>query len=55
MITGEFFGVIFEIVICPWNFFTWIYSVLLSVAIVMAELTVATPQWVMESLMESSL
>ena len=44
----------FEIV-CLWNVFTWIYCVLLSAAVVMAELMTATPQWVMESLTESSL
>ena len=44
----------FEIV-CLWNVFRWIYCVLLSAAVVMAVLMTATPQLVMESLMESSL
>ena len=47
VIIFDFFCVVFKIV-CPWNFFTWIYGVLLLAAIVLAaagrELTTATPQ-----------
>ena len=50
-ITEDFCGVIFEIV-CPWNFFTWIYSVRSSSRCAGTLLTTASPQWTME-VMES--
>ena len=55
VITQEFFWVIFKIV-CFWHFFTWIYSVFLSAAFVLAENDGnSTMSDGLESKMESSL
>ena len=43
VITEYFFGVILKLFACG-MFFTWIYCVLLSAAVVMAELMTASPQ-----------